>query len=165
MNLPQCDLPTGWIDLAREFFGVERIEVLTGGADHGLLEILQQKLAINVPLAGNGVDEADGFGIHLKVAFEALRIVKCRSVERSEKQRATALKAVTRSSDPNHASRVRDPMRPNVVGDQIMGNSPNRPEQVVGLENMSAATNATNKGWSRSLHMAGNELVGAVEHR
>ena len=38
-------------------------------------------------------------------------------------------------------------------------------EQAVGLVNTSVADNATNKGWSRSLHMAGNELVGAVEHQ
>ncbi len=74
--------------------------MLASGADHGLLKVLQQQITIDVPLTSNGIDEADGFGIHLKVAFEALRIVKCRSVERGEKQRATALKAVTRSSDP-----------------------------------------------------------------
>jgi hypothetical protein len=61
---PQGDLAAQAIHLTAELLGVERVEVLAGRADHRLLEIVDQELAIDVPVAGDGVKDAKGFGVH-----------------------------------------------------------------------------------------------------
>ena len=62
---PDGDLAVGAVDVAPELLGVEGVEVLAGGADHRLLEICNQQIAVDVAVAGDGVEDAKCFRIHV----------------------------------------------------------------------------------------------------
>src|SRR5690606_15770045 len=60
---PQRDLAGEPIDRAGELLGVEGVEVLARRADHRLLEIPDEDLAIDVLVAGDRIQDAEGFRV------------------------------------------------------------------------------------------------------
>ncbi len=74
---PDRDLAGEAIDLAAELLGVEGVEVLAGGADHRLLEVADQQVAVDVPVTGDGVEDAERFGVH-GVSVEVAELLGCR---------------------------------------------------------------------------------------
>ena len=66
---PDLDLARRPVDVTAEFLGVERVEMLASGTDHRLLEILDEQIAIDIPIACDRVKNAKRFRVHGSVLF------------------------------------------------------------------------------------------------
>ncbi len=58
LTAPDLDLAGEAVDFAGEILGVLRVEMLTGGGNHGLLEVFIEQLFLHVAFAGDGIDQS-----------------------------------------------------------------------------------------------------------
>ena len=61
---PERDAARQPVDLAAELLGVEGVEVLARGADHGLLQVVEKQFTVDVAVAGDRVEDGEGFTVH-----------------------------------------------------------------------------------------------------
>jgi hypothetical protein len=101
---PDGDRAAGAVDVTPELLRVERVEVLARGTDHRLLEVLDEQVAIDTPVAGDGVEDAKGFRVHQSCRS---RLLSCRGGEGEvpkfrQKDKATSVSRETPVTGGNH---------------------------------------------------------------